>query len=222
MIPLHKKGSRSELNNYRGVCLLSMASRILARIMATRVRQWIEDIKYIDDTKCGFRTGRSTADASQVIIRVNEEVQRVTRIVSGRQNTGRDNPVAVLMDITNAYPRVNRNILWHVLRKLGMKGVMLKSLQNLHERTEYKVKGRTSMSKAWEPQRGLREGCATSPILFNIYHACVMKLANKERRNQAERNSMTIGIPWIWKSGYSFPPKSQTKTMNSLRMRSWK
>ena len=49
-IPLHKKGSRNELNNYRGVCLLSMASRILARIMATRVRQWIEDIKYMEDT----------------------------------------------------------------------------------------------------------------------------------------------------------------------------
>ena len=63
MIPLHKKGSRSELNNYRGVCLLSMASRILARIMATRVRQWIKDIKYMEDTQCGFRTGRSTADA---------------------------------------------------------------------------------------------------------------------------------------------------------------
>jgi len=60
-----------------------------------------------------------------------------------------------------------------------MKDVMLKTLQNLHERTEYKVKGRTSVSEAWEPQRGLREGCATSLILFNIYHACVMKLAEK-------------------------------------------
>ena len=216
MIPLHKKGSRNELNNYRGVCLLSMASRILARIMATRVREWIEDIKYIDDIQCGFRAGRSTADASQVIIRVNEEVQRVIGVGSGRQNTDRDHPVAVLMDITKAYPRVNRNILWHVLRKLGMKDVMLKTLQNLHERTEYKVKGRVSMSEAWEPQRGLREGCATSPILFNIYHACVMKLAEKERSNQAKGNNMSIGIPWIWKPGYSFPPKSQTKAMNSF------
>ena len=54
MIPLHKNGSRSELNNYRGVCSLSMASRILARIMVTRMMQWIEDIKYIDDTQCSF------------------------------------------------------------------------------------------------------------------------------------------------------------------------
>ena len=125
-----------------------MPSRILARIMATRVRQWIDDIKYMEDTQCGFRTGRSTADASQVIIRVNEEVQRVIGVVSVRQETDRDHPVAVLMDITKAYPRVNRNILWHVLRKLGVKDVMLKTLQNLHERTKYKVKGRPSVSEA--------------------------------------------------------------------------
>jgi len=156
----------------------------------------------MDDTQCGFRSGRSTADASQVIIRVNEEVQRVIGVVSVRQETDRDHPVAVLMDITKAYPRVNRNILWHVLRKLGMKDVMLKTLQNLHERTEYKVKGRTSVSEAWEPQRGLREGCATSPILLNIYHACVMKLAENERRNQAEGNNISVGIPWIWRPGY--------------------
>ena len=97
-----------------------------------------------------------------------------------------------------------------------MKDVMLKTLQNLHERTEYKVKGRVSMSEAWEPQRGLGEGCATSPILFNIYHACVMKLAEKERSNQAEGNNMSIGIPRIWKLDYSFPPKLQTKAMNSF------
>ena len=53
------------------------------------------------------------------------------------------------------------------------------------------------MSEALEPQRGLREGCATSPILFNIYHACVMKLAEKERSNQLEGYIISIGIPWI-------------------------
>ena len=82
--------------------------------MATRVIQWIEDIKYMDDTQIGFRTGRSTAGASQVIMRVNEEVQRVTGVVLGRQNMSRDHPVIVLKDITKAYPRVNRSILWHL------------------------------------------------------------------------------------------------------------
>jgi len=41
----------------------------------------------MDDTQCGFRSGRSTADASQVIIRVNEEVQRVIGVVSDKKQT---------------------------------------------------------------------------------------------------------------------------------------
>ena len=43
-----------------------------------------------------------------------------------------------------------------------------------------------------------------------------MKLAEKERRNQAEGNNISIGIPWIWKPSYSFLPKSQTKAMDGF------
>ena len=45
-----------------------------------------------------------------------------------------------------------------------------------------------------------------------------MKLAEKESRNQAEGNKMSIGMPWIWKTGYSSPPppRSQTKAVNSF------
>ena len=37
MVPLFKKGDRNDRNNYRGICLLAMGSRILARILAKRL-----------------------------------------------------------------------------------------------------------------------------------------------------------------------------------------
>ena len=215
MVPLHKKGHRKEIKNYRRVCLLSMVSRNLARIMATRLRSWIEDIGHIGDTQCAFRTGRSSADAEQIIIRVNEEVKRVTGGFTDRQDTSEYHPMAILMDITKAYPRVNRNILWHILRKLGTRERMPKTMKNLHEKNIYTVKGRNAMSESWVPQRGLREGCATSSILFSIFHACVMKRANEDRRKNAEKENLQLGIPWTWKPGFSLPPKSQSKAMQS-------
>ena len=36
LVPLHKKGDRKEINKYRGIWLISMVSRILARIMTSR------------------------------------------------------------------------------------------------------------------------------------------------------------------------------------------
>ena len=44
VVPLHKKGAKNDLNNYRGICLLPLASRIIARMYATRIRDWAEEI----------------------------------------------------------------------------------------------------------------------------------------------------------------------------------
>ena len=122
-------------------------------------------------------------------LRVNEEVKKVTGGFSDIQDTSEDHLMAIFMDITIAYPRVNRNILWHILRKLGMRERMLKNLKNLHEKALYKGKGRNAMSESWVPQRGLREGCAKSPILLSIFHACDMKKANEERRKNADKKN---------------------------------
>ena len=73
VVPLFIKGQRDDINNYRGVCLLSMASRILARIMASRLREWAEAVGVLDENQDGFRAGRSTADATQICIRLHEE-----------------------------------------------------------------------------------------------------------------------------------------------------
>ena len=44
-----------------------MASRILARALESRLREWAEDINMnlLDDDQSGFRKGRTTADVSQ-------------------------------------------------------------------------------------------------------------------------------------------------------------
>ena len=67
VIPLHKKGDRKNPHNYRGICLLPMLSRILARILATRLRKWAEDIDALDENQAGFRKARSAADATQIL-----------------------------------------------------------------------------------------------------------------------------------------------------------
>ena len=66
VIPLFKKGDRNNPNDFRGVCLLAIGSRILARILADRLRRWAEHMDLLDDEQSGFSTGRSTADSTQI------------------------------------------------------------------------------------------------------------------------------------------------------------
>ena len=113
VVPLFKKGERNNINNYRGVYLLTMGSRILAKVLANRLRDWTEKIGVLEENQQGFRRERSTADAAQIFIRINEEMDNIkrNRVSLGRDRQEMDDPVAVLTDITKAYPRVNRIML---------------------------------------------------------------------------------------------------------------
>jgi len=214
VIPLFKKGDRANVNNYRGVCLLSMISRILARILATRLRSWAEELDIMGETQAGFRQNRSTADGTQIIRRINEEVQR-------RRGTTQDNmapedqPCATLLDLKKAYPRVNKPILWAILKKWGVPERILRTLKGLHEATEYSVLGKDGESQSWMPERGLREGCATSPVLFNVYHAMAMREAHNKRSTTAAANEKQPGIEWRWIPGNFFPPEATRRANNS-------
>ena len=49
-----KKGDRTELDNYRGICLLTIISRIVARIMSTRLYAWGEKTGRFHTCQWGF------------------------------------------------------------------------------------------------------------------------------------------------------------------------
>ena len=63
---------------------------------------------------------------------------------------------------------------------------------DLHENTTYRVRSREGLSDGWVQERGLREGCSTSPILFNVFHQAVMRQAEKERK----RDDREVGVKW--------------------------
>ena len=200
IVPLFKKGDRNEAKNYRGVCLLAMGSRVLARVVSKRIGWWAEHLELLDENQAGFRKGRSTADVAQIVIRIQEDVEDCKRREEGKGTTEEGEwPEARLLDLEKAYPRVSKPAMWKLLERYGMKGECLDTLKDLHEGTEYKVRGREGLSQGWMPARGLREGCSTSPILFNIFHQAVMRQAEEKRR----MGSGDVGVTWKWVPGSS-------------------
>ena len=93
-IPIFKKKeNRNDQNNYRGVCLLTMDSRILARVIASRLRWWSEHLGLVDDNQCGFRPGRAAAGATQILIRMKEDMDDlIKRQRLGEEDTPKDEP----------------------------------------------------------------------------------------------------------------------------------
>jgi hypothetical protein len=73
VVPLWKqKGDRQNRNTWRGITLLSVGSKLLARVVAARLATWAED--HLHESQCGFRRGRGVEDCLQMSRRVVEEV----------------------------------------------------------------------------------------------------------------------------------------------------
>ena len=60
IVPIHKKGDKTDCNNYRGISLLPTTYKILSNILLSRLIPYAEEV--IGDHQCGFRRNRSAID----------------------------------------------------------------------------------------------------------------------------------------------------------------
>ena len=137
------------------------------------VRSWLHE------AQAGFRKGRGVDDVVQVTRRIVEEATACQA----------DDSVMLirLFDIEKAYPRVSRNTLWMLLQRKGAPGGFIKICQALHENTKYSIKIHIGTSSSYAADKGLREGCPSSPSLFNVYHQAVMDDSRHRRQEQAHQ-----------------------------------
>lgn len=113
MCPLwKKKGSMNDKNTWRGIVLLSLGSKVLARVVATRTGKWSEG--FLHQNQSGFRRGRGCDDTLQMTRRIAEEVNK-----SQSASSTDDRVVLRLYDLEKAYPRTCRSALWQLLRRRG-------------------------------------------------------------------------------------------------------
>ena len=59
-IPIPKKGNAKECSNDRTVALISHASKVMLKILQTRLQQYMN--RELPDVQAGFRKGRGTRD----------------------------------------------------------------------------------------------------------------------------------------------------------------
>jgi hypothetical protein len=60
IVPIYKKGDKTDCSNYRDISLLSTTYKILSNILLSRLTPYAEEI--IGERQCGFRRNRLTAD----------------------------------------------------------------------------------------------------------------------------------------------------------------
>ena len=112
VIPVYKKGSRSNPGNYRPISLLSATSKVLDKIVCKQVLQQVE--RYLPDKQSGFRKADGTVP----------QLTRLLHTIYQALDNGK-NVLAVFYCLSKAFDRV-----WHrgLLAKIEHLGVTGKAL----------------------------------------------------------------------------------------------
>ena len=149
-------------------------SRLMARILAMRLRQHVEDTNSLPAYQWGFRPNRSNLD---VILILRILIDLAVEILPREQPPAEDlDPLQfILLDIQKAYPSLNREAAWSVFtRHVGVPSHTLRLLQMLQTKTVYTIRARAGLSQEFSANKGLREGCPSSPVCFNMFHTMPM------------------------------------------------
>ena len=146
------------MNNFRPISILHVLSKILEKLMKTRVNSYLEKEKIICDKQYGFRSGYNTSDA------IVEVVDKCVNCLDDGLFT-----VVVCLDLSKAFDTVNKNILIRKMECMGFRGAVLDWFESyLTGRRMYvEIEGHKSVVK--DLNIGLPQGSVSSPYLFSLY-----------------------------------------------------
>ena len=157
-----RKGNRQDCNNYRGISLLSIAGKILARIMLNRLTDHLEQ-GLLPESQCGFRRGRGTVDMIFAARQLQEKCQE--------QNV---NLYSTFVDLTKAFDTVSREGLWKIMSKFGCPGRFIKMTREFHDGMQARVRDNGAFSEPFPVANGVKQGCVLAPTLFSLMFSAML------------------------------------------------
>ena len=107
LVPIPKKGDLSLCDNWRGIALLDVVGKVVARVLQERLQKLAED--ELPESQCGFREGRSCTD---MICTIRQLVEK------SWEHTAKS--FFTFIDLKKAYDSVPREAMWLALKKLGV------------------------------------------------------------------------------------------------------
>ena len=76
----------------------------------------------------------------------------------------------LFIDFKAAFDSVHHELLWHVLKKQGVKGKFLLTLKSMYSQLKSCVNTNDGLTEFFNCKVGTRQGCMISPMLFVFFY----------------------------------------------------
>ena len=164
IIKIPKKGALNDCNNWRGITLLSVPSKILAKIIIKRISKAIEE--KLREEQAGFRRERGCTDQIFALRNIIEQCSEWQRKL-----------YVNFVDFEKAFDSIHRDSLWKILRHYGIPTKVVNVIKSYYKNFSCSVGHSDTFFKV---KTGVRQGCVMSALLFNVVIDWVMKKTTEE------------------------------------------
>ena len=159
IIPAYKGKGRDPLlkNNYRGITLTCVMSKVFEIILKERISPVLDDAGIPQVTQTAYRKGVGCQDS----------------IFAGKESTdsfiqGGDNVFTCFYDLASAFDTVKFSILLEELFRVGIQGKCWRLIHNWHQGLTSQVSLGKKLSQSFSISCGIHQGSVLSPTLFNL------------------------------------------------------
>lgn len=156
MFPVHKKGDKADIENYRGITSLCASSKVFEIIVNDALFASCQ--RYISTEQHGFFPKRSVS---------TNLVQFLSTCLSSMDSGAQVD--AVYTDLKAAFDRVDHGILLARLEKIGMSSAFVTWFRSYLSNRMLCVKIGSELSETFSNASGVPQGSNLGPLLFVLF-----------------------------------------------------
>ena len=158
-----KKGNPQVFDNHRGICLLSTAGKILARVLLNWLNEHLERSGLLLESQYGLRKNRGTINMIFTARQLQEKCQEQSVDI-----------YMTFVDLTKAFDTVSREGLWKIMAKFGCPARFIAMVRQFHDGMLARVQNDGEFSDPFPVTNGVKQDCVLASKLFSMMFSTML------------------------------------------------